>query len=102
MYRKNKRSQQPMLISNINDLSERSRNILKHSWADTFRRELFLRIPEEKFKVLYDPGPSRPNVPVNILVGLEIIDEFVMLYLTPGRYEVDIFPNVNEFITIWK
>lgn len=28
-----------------------------------------MRIPEDRFKVLYDPDPSRPNVPVNVMVG---------------------------------
>jgi hypothetical protein len=75
MYKKNKRSQQPLLISDINDLPERSLKYLRSSWADTFRREVFLRIPEDRFAILYDPDPSRPNVPVNVLVGLDIIKE---------------------------
>jgi hypothetical protein len=75
MYKKNKRSQQPLLISDINDLPERSLKYLRNSWADTFRREVFLRIPEDRFAVLYDPEPSRPNVAVNILVGLDVIKE---------------------------
>ncbi len=75
MYRKNQRSQQPLLISDVNNLPERVRKYLQQSWADTFRREVFLRIPEERFAVLYDPDPSRPNAPVNVLVGLDIIKE---------------------------
>lgn len=75
MYKKNKRAQQPLLLSDVNDLPDRSLKYLKGSWADTFRREVFLRIPEDSFKVLYDADPSRPNVPVNILVGLDIIKE---------------------------
>lgn len=76
MYKKNKRSQQPLLISDVNDLPERSLKYLKNSWAETFRREVFLRIPEDRFAVLYDPDPSRPNVPVNILVGLNVLKEW--------------------------
>lgn len=76
MYKKNKRSQQPLLISDVNDLPERSLKYLKDSWAETFRREVFLRIPEERFAVLYDPDPSRPNVPVNIMVGLNVLKEW--------------------------
>lgn len=75
MYKKNRRIQQPFLLSDINDLPERSLKYLHQSWAETFRKEVFLRIPEDSFQVLYDPGPSRPNVPVNILVGLEILKE---------------------------
>jgi len=73
MFKRNKRAQQPLLLSDVNDLPERSLNILKNSWAETFRREVFLRIPEEKFTVLYDADPSRPNVPVNLLISLEIL-----------------------------
>lgn len=76
MYRKNKRAQQPLLLSDVNDLPERTLKHLKGSWADTFRREVFLRIPEDRFKELYDPDPSRPNVPVNILVGLEVLKDW--------------------------
>ena len=75
MYKKNQRTQQPLLISDINNLPERTLKYLRRSWADTFRREVFRRIPEERFKVLYDNGPSRPNVPVNVLVGLEVIKQ---------------------------
>lgn len=73
MYRKNKRSQQPLLISDIHDLPERTQKYLKGSWAESFRREVFLRIPEDRFAVLYDSDPSRPNVAVNVLVGLDIL-----------------------------
>jgi hypothetical protein len=34
-------------------------------------RETFSRLDERPFEVLYADGPSRPNVPVNVLVGLE-------------------------------
>jgi len=75
MYKKNKRSQQPLLLSDVHALPERSLKYLKNSWAATFRREVFLRIPEDRFAGLYDPDPSRPNIPVNVLVGLDMIKE---------------------------
>jgi hypothetical protein len=73
MYRKNRRAQQPLLLSNINDLPERSKKRLAQSWAEVFRQEVFLRINEDLFAVLYEGFPSRPNIPVNILMGLEIL-----------------------------
>lgn len=76
MYKKNKRSQQPLLLSDVNDLPVRTLKFLKNSWAETFRREVFFRIPEDRFAKLYDPYPSRPNVPVNVLMGLEILKEW--------------------------
>lgn len=38
-----------------------------------FYREFFCRLKEEPFAVLYADCPSRPNVPVNVLVGLEAL-----------------------------
>ncbi|MBN2256336.1 MAG: transposase, partial [Anaerolineaceae bacterium] len=46
---------------------------LKGSWAHTFYHEFFCRIDEENFANLYSSEPSRPNVPVNVLVGLEVL-----------------------------
>lgn len=73
MFKKNKAHQQPALISAIHDLPEKQRERLEQSWAGTFYREFFCRIPEDIFSVLYSDQPSRPNVPVNVLVGLEAI-----------------------------
>jgi len=73
MFRANQRSQQPALISNVNELPEKRRQRLEQSWAGTFRREFFSRLKEEAFAVLYADGPSRPNVPVNVLVSLDIL-----------------------------
>lgn len=71
MFRKNTKHQQPALISAIRDLPEKQRQSLEQSWAGTFYREFFNRIDEEAFAVLYASVDSRPNVPVNVLVGLE-------------------------------
>lgn len=46
---------------------------MKNSWADTFYQEFFYRIEEKPFAVLYPEKASRPNVPVNVLVGLEAL-----------------------------
>ena len=73
MFRTNKRQQQPALFSNVNDLPEKRRQRLEQSWAGTFRREFFSRLKEEAFAVLYADVPSRPNVPVNVLVSLDTL-----------------------------
>jgi hypothetical protein len=75
MFRKNTTHQQPALISAIHDLPEKQRERLEQSWAGTRKayREFFSRIDEEIFSVLYSEAPSRPNVPVNVLVGLEAL-----------------------------
>ena len=73
MFRKNTKHQQPALISAISELPGKQRTRLEQSWAGTFYREFFCRLNEEAFAVLYSDMPSRPNVPVNVLVGLEAL-----------------------------
>ena len=79
MFRKNIKHQQPALIPKGHDVSaaselpEKQRKRLENSWAGTFYKEFFCRIDEESFAVLYSEKASRPNVPVNVLVGLEVL-----------------------------
>ena len=73
MFKANKRHLQPLLISNVSDLPEKHQQRLDRSWAGVFYRETFCRLKEEAFAVLYDDQPSRPNIPVNVLVGLETL-----------------------------
>lgn len=73
MFRKNRKHTQPALISAIHDLPEKQRERLEQSWAGMFYREFFQRIDETTFAVLYSEQPSRPNVPVNVLVALEAL-----------------------------
>jgi len=54
-------------------LPERLRQQLATSWAATFYREVFSRIDETLFAEMYSTTASRPNVPVNVLVGAEIL-----------------------------
>ena len=73
MYKANKRHMQPLLISNVSDLPEKKRQRLQGSWAEEFYRDFFSRIDEDTFAVMYVDFPSRPNVPINWLVGLETL-----------------------------
>ena len=73
MFKKNTNHLQPALISSISQLPKKQLQILEGSWAGTFYKEVFSRINEEIFAVLYSDEPSRPNVPVNVLVSLEIL-----------------------------
>jgi hypothetical protein len=73
MFKKNTKHQQPALISAASELPEKQRKRLEKSWAGTFYQEFFSRIDEEAFAVLYSEIASRPNVPVNVLVGLEAL-----------------------------
>ena len=71
MFRKNKKHQQQGLITNVSQLPDWQRKRLEQSWAGTFYRETFCRIDEAPFAILYSDIPSRPNTPINVLVGLE-------------------------------
>ena len=105
MFRSNQRHLQPALISNVNELPEKRRRRLEESWAGTFRREFFSRLKEDAFGVLFSDIPSRPNVPVNVLVSLdtlkagygwsdeELYDHF--LYDLQVRYAVG-YENLSE------
>ena len=73
MFKKNTKNQQPALNSAASELSEKQRERLESSWAGTFDKEFFSRINEETFSVLYLDLPSRPNVPINVLVGLKAL-----------------------------
>jgi hypothetical protein len=73
MFKPNTQHLQPAIISATSELPEKQRNRLKSSWASTFYKEFFCRIDEEAFAVLYSEKASRPNVPVNVLVGLEAL-----------------------------
>ncbi len=73
MFKENNQHLQPYLISNINDLPEKQKSLLENSWSGTFYKDVFCRIDEQIFSVLYADFPSRPNAPVNELTCLEIL-----------------------------
>jgi hypothetical protein len=65
---------------NFNDkflnLTERERKILEKSWAKSFSENVFPFIDEKPFSVLYSVSEaSRPNTPVNIIIGSMILKE---------------------------
>ncbi|GIV98855.1 transposase [Roseiflexus sp.] len=73
MFRKNTRHWQIPLTSHVDELPEALRRRLENSWAGSFYRQFFSRLDEGPFAVLYSDLISRPNVPVNVLVGLEFL-----------------------------
>jgi hypothetical protein len=73
MFRKNEQHRQQSFFSGLNLLPDKLQERLLMSWAETFYRELFCRIDEEMFAPLYSEEASRPNVPVNVLMGLEVL-----------------------------
>jgi len=73
MFKQNRHHLQIPLTSHVDELPEKLRKRLEKSWAGIFYREFFCRLNEKPFEVLYADCPSRPNVPVNVLVGLEYL-----------------------------
>lgn len=73
MFRENPRRQQPSLLSDVSAMPDPQRSRLENSWAHAFREHVFYALDEQIFADLYADVPSRPNVPVNVLVGLEIL-----------------------------
>lgn len=73
MFMPNEAHRQTGMFDTINELPDKQLARLEISWASTFYQEAFMRIDEDIFAVLYSDKPSRPNVPINTLVGLEIL-----------------------------
>lgn len=73
MFKKNQRHKQIPLTSNVDELPPKLRKRLDTSWSGAFYREFFCRLDETPFAVLYADCPSRPNIPVNVLLGLEYL-----------------------------
>ena len=73
MFRKNDQHLQWPLFSSIASLPKKQQVRLEASWAGTFYHELFCRIDEEPFADVYSDEDSRPNIPVNVLVGFETL-----------------------------
>lgn len=57
------------------NLTEREKRFLDKSWAKVFAEKVFPAIREEDFSVLYSNKASRPNTPVNVIVGALILKE---------------------------
>ena len=49
--------------------------MLQKSWATHFADKIFPLIDENKFACLYSEKASRPNTPVNVIIGALIIKE---------------------------
>ena len=74
MFRKNT-AQQLNLDDPTITLPKYLRKNLEKSWAVPFNTYIFSNIQEERFSVLYSNEVSRPNAPINVLVGLLILKQ---------------------------
>lgn len=73
MFSKNEEHKQSKMFTAVDYLPPTARKKLESSWASVFYKEFFSRLDEEVFSVLYSEKKSRPNTPVNILVGFETL-----------------------------
>lgn len=72
-------TQQISMTDSLWGLTPREQKALENSWAKVFADDIFPNIDEERFSVLYSDKDSRPNTPVNILVGSLILKELFNL-----------------------
>ena len=87
--------QQMSLTDSTFNLTEREKRFLEKSWAKTFADKIFPNIDEDLFSVLYSSKASRPNTPVNVIVGALILkealgdtdDEIVQALMFDIRYQ---------------
>ena len=102
-FRKNS-FQQMSLCDSTYGLTEREQKALDRSWAKIFAEDVFPQIDEERFSVLYSDKVSRPNTPVNIIVGALIIkelfgisdDEVVDNLMLDPRYQMALHTSSYE------
>jgi hypothetical protein len=73
MFQENKKHRQVTIYGMVHQFSVGVTKRLDQSWAPVFRKLIFDKIDERRYADLYSTVKSRPNFPVNIWVGLEII-----------------------------
>ena len=75
MFKHGRKEQQISLDDRFLDFPKYIWDALQNSWAEDFYKNIFLKVNEDRFSVLYSKTYSRPNKPVNILVSLLILKE---------------------------
>ncbi len=103
MFKRNQGTQID-LFDKTNDLNDYHRKLLEKSWAGYFRENIFPKINEDNFSVLFSTKVSRPNTPVNIMVGLLILkelngqtdDELMNSLIFDTRYQYALYTTSYE------
>ena len=71
--------QQLSMFDSERYLSDREKRYLNQSWAKYFAEYIFPKIDEAPYAVLYSNKDSRPNTPVNVMVGALLLKELTGL-----------------------
>lgn len=69
-------NQQLSLWDSYELLTEREKKFLEKSWAKVFSEKIFPKIDEAPYAVLYSDVASRPNTPVNVIIGCLLLKEY--------------------------
>lgn len=89
MFKKNEGYKQLNVFSIHTNLNKSQQKLWDRSKEHTFFTEIFCKIDESLFSVLYSSKKSRPNTPVNQLVGA-----LILKHLYDWTYE-ELFTNLN-------
>lgn len=89
MFRKNESYKQYDLFGVASQLTQKQRKMWERSLEHRFFTEIFQAIDETRFSVLFSTKASRPNVPVNQLVG-----SLVLKHLFDWTYE-ELFKHLS-------
>jgi flagellar hook protein FlgE len=73
MFKINDQHDQKSMFNTVATLPEQALKRLMSSWSYAFYHNYFRKINETVFAALYSNKKSRPNVPVNILLGFETL-----------------------------
>ena len=73
MFRENHRHEQGNFFNTVGQLPRGIKKKMVKSWAPGFRDLVFQKIDERRYAELHSDIDSRPNFPVNVWVGLEVI-----------------------------
>jgi hypothetical protein len=73
MFKENQKYRQVTIYGMVHQFPVSMMKRLDKSWAPAFRKLIFEKIDERRYADLYSRVDSRPNFPVNIWVGLEIL-----------------------------
>lgn len=89
MFKKNEEYRQHSMFGITNTLSAKKSKLLSKSIEHSFLLNVFSKIDEGNFTTLYSKKKSRPNTPVNQLVGA-----LILKHLYDWTYE-ELFKNLN-------